>query len=80
MADVDMKLLPAGTNEGDVLKFDDGTYTVDAEETFKTRLDWRQAMEQTEPTEVHWAFDLMSFEIFPVDKHGRCRSASSPKC
>jgi hypothetical protein len=26
----------------------------------------------TKPGEVHWVFDLMSFEVFPVDKHGRC--------
>lgn len=33
MVDVDMKLLPEGTREGDVLKFDDGIYTVDAAAT-----------------------------------------------
>jgi hypothetical protein len=33
MVDVDMKLLPEGTKEGDVLTFHNGIYAVDAEVT-----------------------------------------------
>ena len=44
MVDVDVKLLPQGTKEGDVLKFENGMYTVDAEATAERVKRIRQLM------------------------------------
>ena len=44
MVDVDVKLLPQGTKEGDVLKFENGMYTVDADATLQRTRRIRQLM------------------------------------
>ena len=32
----------------------------------------KSGKQQTKADGVRWVFDPMSFEVFPVDKHGRC--------
>jgi len=44
MVDVDMKLLPKGTREGDVLRVENGVYTIDADATLERTKRIRQLM------------------------------------
>jgi len=44
MVDVDMKLLHKGTKEGDVLRVDNGVYTIDADATLERTKRIRQLM------------------------------------
>jgi len=44
MVDVDMKLLPKGTKEGDVLRVDNGVYTIDTDATLERTKRIRQLM------------------------------------
>jgi len=44
MVDVDMKLLPKRTREGDVLRVENGVYTVDADATLERTKRIRQLM------------------------------------
>ena len=44
MVDVDMKLLPRGTREGDVLRVENGVYAIDADATLQRTRRIRQLM------------------------------------
>lgn len=44
MVDVDVKLLPEGTKEGDVLRVENGVYTIDADATLERTNRIRQLM------------------------------------